>query len=364
VKPNLILGLGFFLASCWATSLWSQPLRGPGDGPHPTLDMTITPILQSLPIYCGVRDFILWEHSHQLIYRDDHNSLNAMDLDNGSVRAYSSMTQPISRVVDPNERVLLATGIGRFFDAFHRYWQWIMKKQATPMHHLFWHGNTLYSIGQDKSVSGAEFQIYQYEPGDSLAKSKCSPFSVTTGGSVDTELKVAEGSTYPDVYIHKTQKVEIQGSESYTLWVRHYDLEKCELSPWYIYRNELPGLVKRVFWFDSLRSVAMSIDHPSLNLLWQTPEGIKYFDLGTSQTPMLPNPKQPVLATQDNQKGMHLIFLARATRLWFKTSVGFSGLTEQNIWLTDDGTKLYVAPYFGSRPYRTLISMDLPQLQD
>jgi hypothetical protein len=328
---------------------------GPGDGPNPLIDIGVDPEVRVVQAPGGVEDFVVWEKSKRLFYRDESDELTSIDLRSGDIDDFASMERPISRVVDPSESVVVESGMGRVFRALQRVWHWFIHVKQMPMRHLFWNGNKLYSIGQVATESGAEFHLFSYDRDDEYAQEICHPFQLTTGEESE-QLKVAEGSSFPDVYIYKSQYIDVNAG--YTLWLRHYNLSDCTLSNWYIYRKDLPGAARAVFWFKPLDAFAVSLDDPKLNLLWQSPQGHYYFHLDSTAVPVLPNPGQPVLALFDVGQGIRLIYPAEAKRKVIYGTGSFGTLNESTLWLTADGKRLYIAP-IALAGHRALLELGL-----
>ena len=143
-----------------------------GSGPKPFQDVSSTLISGAtlLKTPGGVEDFVVWENKNKVIYRSQHNQLNAIALPSQRVTRLTTMGLPLSRIVDEDERFLLSASGNWVFDADYGP-RWIQFGAGPrPIEHLFWNRGTLYSYDLELADSKMkELRIYRYRAGDADA---------------------------------------------------------------------------------------------------------------------------------------------------------------------------------------------------
>lgn len=332
---------------------------GGGDtGPKPLSDMTdgFKIDTQNIPSAGAPEEFLFWEKSNKLVYRTELSEIYAGLVPTGQAEKLTNSGLPLSRIVDEKERYLVSESSPSIFDRKYKRWinYWL---DARPFRHLFWNDDKLYSISARIDQHNKQYiNVYEYEVG----KFKAEPVCKTIIAEPGEHYTLAEGSAYPDVFFYRVK----QGSIGKEISVFRMPLKglllPCTMLPLGQYTREIAGPVKSVHMFPELAALAVEVDHPKRNLLWDSSTGCRYFDIGR-QKPLVLNYKKPLIATWSADDGMTLVHLdkeKKANVAWGEYQ-NVTELTQRDVWLADDGERLFVSPAFGYTSTRWLFKMTL-----
>ncbi len=331
-----------------------------GIGPTPLTDIssTLKYHVQTLDAVAGVKEFLYQETSNSVIYRNTNDEIRGLAFsqstgDYASTTLLSTSVYPLSRVVDPTETFVLTDGYGWMLNEKDQTWAEF--STLTNLQELYWSGDTIYSLATNLQTNGnTEYDFYSYEVGGDYQRKLC---SVTSTASAPYTL--AEGHEYPYVFFYRDQI--ISGSDREAL-VYAYDLSSCTMGSPTQYSN-IKGPVKSVYRFDSIDSTAVVFDSPTENLLWDGAGGCQFYEID-NESPIVPNFNQPVVATFTAGQGVTVYFLTTQNKATFLKGLPVNELNQGDLWLTDSGRKLFLAPLFNGERYHWLLNLNLAANQN
>ncbi len=348
----------FFLALItWASlSFAFEPsiLRCGGEGPKPMMDVTngFNAGTRIIPTRGGIQDFVFWNKKNTLVYRDKSSRVIEQPLEGCGGGPISTSTVPLARIVDEDERYLLTEHDSWFLDT-EKTNRWIhYENPSSAVEHLFWSGDSLFSISNFfTSTAPQTLRLIHYRAGESSANVICPNLKLR----VEDGLHVGMGNVYPNVFMHRTRTLE-EGTE---LSVYKLDLRTCGMEALGTYTHLLPGHVETVYWFESLGAIAVKIDHPTMNLMWDAgPNGCRFFDIG-KERPMVLNYNHPMLASWKAKEGMTLYYLNSEKRASIPLAGAIRELAPEDVILANDGQRLFAAPRLADSS-KILLEMKLP----
>lgn len=326
-----------------------------GDGPHPLIDMgSLAPKVRSVRTRGSVKEFVVWEKKNAVVFRNDSNQVFVNYLASGSLQFQGQSNLPLAKLASAQESGLVAHGLGWV-------WDWITGKWkpfgpiGSVFSHLYWQGETLYTMADPLVSTNRGYEFYRYGEGDTGKKPFCSLKSVALGGSESYGL--VHGSEYPNVYLHSTRTLARNYS---VLTIAQVDLQRCEVVREFDYSAyPLKASVKDVYRYEAEDTVGVWLDSPNENLLWDTGGALcKYYDVPADSLVPLQS-RSPLLAVWAKQDGLSLLSIKgeRAHRAKLVNVLPVEELAMTDFWLTSDGTKLYFSPSFHQGEERPILEM-------
>ena len=351
---NWALGI-LALVALLGGSAWSA--CGPGDGGVPLVDISTSVDGGSRLIYTegGVKDFVLWENSDSVAYRNESDLLFSTSLATGQSQQLSSGTVgfPLAHLREAQERFLVGDGTPWLFDAVGGGW-YPYAPPAPVLSPLFWNQGVLYSVEQEAiDERTLQLTVYGYVPGGAPAAPVCAPITLHSG-SLQGSLRLAEGSTYPNIYVYY-QEDSNQGNR---LIMSQVNIQTCApqfTAPFYY---TFYGPIQDVHMFDNLHAFAVKVDHPVFNLLWSHGSSCSYYDIGNLY-PMALNESYPAVATWDPNQGLTVVYLNEHAKASVLKQMDLGEVSEHDLWLNRDGSKLYAAPKLEGANGRLLMELNL-----
>lgn len=349
--------LAFVLFGLLSSVSWAANRCGGGEGgPHPLADFTSSfkADFKVLSTAGDLEEFLFINKSDMLIYRTSEKNIYKMENFESSYKITSS-SLPLGRLVHPSERYLVAEGAPWVFDLKNGVW-YNYQTDARPFVHAMWNGDYLYDVSQRIDGAGSQFiSVYQYKVGSSQSQKICATLESPPGH----HLMMAEGHQYPHLYFYRTEKAG--AGMKITFFEMNVGLF-CHLDPVDKYTREIAGPVKSVHVFKSLGSLAVEVDHPFKNLLWDSTDGCRYFNIERLK-PLVLNYDKPIIATWSPNAGMSLIYLDAKKQAKVKDLVDggspISELLQRDVWMANDGKRIFLSPRFPYDESRWLLRMTL-----
>jgi hypothetical protein len=236
---------------------------------------------------------------------------------------------PLLRFYDPSERYLATDQGNWLFDA-SGLGRWLQLGVSAEMRPVFSNQNSVYGV-EVPSTAQSSWGLYQYRSGVGLTAT-CSYLSI------DGSYQLASGHRYPYIYFYES----LPDAFGNNLIVHRVDVSDCSVHDSQ-FRYSIKGNIQGVFFFNTPGAVAVKIDNPTENLLWNTDQGgCRYYNID-NLFPLQLNPDQPFLATESSGVGLTLIDLenARKARV-MKRNRQLGDLRDSDLYLTGDGNDLFV----------------------
>jgi hypothetical protein len=303
-----------------------------GDGPNPLNDITgsFSPNADVLHTAGSPQEFLVWEKRGSLVYRNEVGEVWTHPL-RDQLTAYK-ITQapgPLARFHDPAERFLATASANWIFDAGSSL-GWVQLGTPGELRPVFSEERTLYGV-ELPSERRPYWNLYQFNEREGLAAA-CPLLTL------DGAYQLASGHTYPYIYFYES----LGDTHGNDLVIHRVDVSNCSMRDSQ-FRYTIKGNIQAVFFFNVPGAVAVKIDNPTENLLWNTDEGgCRYYNID-NLSPLQLNPDQPFLATQPSGAGITLIDLqnARKARV-MRRSHDLGVLKESDVYLSGDGSALFV----------------------
>ena len=317
-----------------------------GDGPRPLSDISAHGNLSPVKTDKAIQEFVLWPRKGEVVYRTVDNELYV------GTQRLSDGPRPLSMLVDPAERYLLALAEPWLLDSDTSKGWAPYRTQSVSLTHVFWARNqVLYDAATPKDAAGNEYLVITaYRPGQPSALPVCPRFRWRPGQG----LRLGHGHEYPGVFLYRVVKMP-RGNR---LSMFSLDVTTCRFKDMGTYTHFIQGEVQSVHRFEPLKSVAVKIDHPTMNLLWDPPAGCRYYDIG-NRVPIFPSYSKPWLATWDKSRGFDLIDLNGQNRAQMLKDAPFEDLRADDVKLAADGKTLVIAPKRRDDNQRWLYRMKL-----
>ncbi len=324
---------------------------GEGGGPKPLEDIStsFTSEANYLQVKGDVKEFLLWENIGKIIYRNASGDI--LQLKTGSENyAFAHSNQPLARVKDPMERYLASEASPSVYDTRTNRW-YHYKLEARPFRHLFFdkvpltlNRYGLYSLSMRLDEKNNQYiSVYEYRIGDSSAYRVCDTLKLPQG----EHYTLANGHSFPYIYFYRHWQDEEQRTR---LSVFSMDIGgACKLKPIKVYTRPIEGPVKSVEVFPFTGAFAAQVVHPTMNLLWDSKTGCRYFNVNQLK-PMIPNRNLPIALTYSQEQGLVYIHLDKQQKVGLSQGIGSEyereivSITDRDVALTDDGKGLYVTP--------------------
>ena len=338
---------------------WAQNRCGGGgdSGPKPLMDISgsFSQDTKMLPSVGSPQEFVFWEKSNRLVYRNEnHDVLASFQGSAFSTTRFAPSSRPLSRITDPEEHFLAAESSPTYFDKKRNRW-FHFSLDARPFRHLFWNRGRLYSISARINEKNTQYiNVYEYRPGDAAAQPICKTIVAENG----QHFRLAEGHSFPNVYFYR----ESQGQSGRLISIYGMDVSFfCKIVGISNYTREIAGPVKSVHLMPKVNGLVVEVDHPTRNLLWDNEQGCRYFNI-QGRKPLILNYGKPLIATWNPEEGMTLIDLneeTKATLGWGRDYDGITELEQKDVWLANDGVRLFLTPKFSDTRDRWLFKMTL-----
>jgi len=327
---------------------------GPGTGGVPLVDISshLSAHERIIKTNAGVKEFVLWEKTGQVAYRNAEDKIAATDLVSGVTKLLGNGGVPLAHLLDPSNRFLLGAGTPWEFDSLNHGW-YQFAPAAANLKPLFWQNGYLFSarIFWDGRIQRVE--IYAYLPEVGVSQRVC-PNLAGFGGNTQP-VHLAEGSRFPNIYFY-TQVYNQMGNN---LGMGRIDITQCELAELNHYPYVFYGPIESVHIYDRLHSFSVKVNHPSYNLLWQSGYGsCNYYNIDNLQ-PLVLSESQPLIATFSSRGGLKIVDLNRQTQATVLRHLPITSISDNDLWLTHDGKRLYAAPELAGQSSRLLFELDL-----
>ena len=354
----IVFVLGCLLCGLSPASTEGQRRCGGGgsEGPKPVTDLAgfkSDAVLVST--HGEVSDFVYWERSNRLLYRNAQQGIFVASPNTGEGAFIATSSKPLSRLIDDNERFAATEGETWALDSFSG--SWFQYTGVPAPHHVFWNAANLYSLGSVYDPSDS-LRVYRYPMATSYAKRICPRVKLAAADG----YHVANGHAYPHILLYRT--VDLGGAYELTLFT--LNVSTCAVKNVGTYKHLVEGKIRSVHWFPALDSVAVRVEHPRKQLLWDTgPGGCRYIEFGDRDF-MVPNPRVPILATYSAKGGLSLVYLSDADKpkeAQVLKDVPIQAIGPRDLQLTDDGQRLLVSPVFADNSRWLLeVRLTAPQI--
>lgn len=329
-------------------------------GPKPLIVSSSPRELRPIQTAGSIQEFTFWENSNLLLYRNDWNGLYDAHPDCGLPRYYGPLQDPLSRVVDSAERFLLVENQPRVRDLTLP--NWYSFGAPTPLRHLFWHKNFLYSASLiTRPDHWQELQILRYKPGAQKAATVCQPLYFEK----NEKVQLAEGHAYPYVYFYNTSP-QNDGSHTLTMYALNIGMNLpilCGLFNLDGITWKMPAPIKNVHKFPTSQAILIEADHPEKRLWWAPKEKCGWVNTGPA-TVMVTNHRLPLIFLWSSGEGLSLYDLKenKSTQLLSSNEIdreSIASIHPSNLFLTSDARRLYLAPLLESDGKQHLYELKL-----
>jgi hypothetical protein len=318
-----------------------------GEGPTP-LNVEVHSITAPVKTRGNVvQEFEVWENHGSVVYRNDNNDFYEVSVDNGAYNKITNFAQPLTHFADPQERYLV-TDIGNwFYDALSGR-QWIQFDKTIPqMEYVFWNQNDLYGIASTYDLAGQQLvHLTRYHAGDDYVVPLCAGLSFDEGQG----FAMAKGHVFPYIYLYQTVP-QNDGTTLFQLYT--LNVLNCDVLPVDGFSHIIQGRVEMVYHYAKQNAIAVKIDDPVKNLMWNVgAQSCQFFNID-NVAPIFLNPNMPVVATWSQfTPGVTLYdFSSAATQVRSTTVLDqgspFAHVGQNDMYLTGDGQYVYVKPTVG-----------------
>jgi hypothetical protein len=336
--------IGVLISLVLVCSLNAEPTRCGGGGPHSFNDISVSVEnhLDWIDAAGSVKEFTPLEKRNSLIFRNQENKVGGIFLGNPRPYLFGHSDFPISRVVDSAEQAILTIGPGDLFNPWSPTPRWIQytNEQVIP---LFWHRDKLFAMSaRTPTKDNPEYNFFTHRPYQSTNAKFCS-FKVDPA----LNFRLASGSEYPFVFFYSTHPTR---TGNFLALVK-FNVNECKVASTSTFNDPFPGEITGVYRFEPLDSIAVKVNNEKENLMWRTPNGCQYFDIG-NLPPIVLNPSQPVIATWSKQTGFTLFNLSTSQKVRILDTLPITAMGTEQAWMNHQGTQLYVAPVFDRKPFR------------
>jgi len=331
-----------------------------GDGPKPLADISNLFHLKvkALDTPSTLQEFLIWEKRNLLVYRDVSGDVKGLPLHPHPHVAPHEMlmtkvSQPLSRLVDPAERYLVSTGDRIWvYDTWGYGWSnAVQKKNVEP---LYWAKDrkkkvqVLVSHSVETGINGAEIhQFFVNTPGETAIAPRCSIQLKDNG------WKAARGAMDPYFYFYSVTKVD----DRWQVILQPFNVLSCRLEKGTIYGG-IRYPVQEVLYFGALGAIAVKVDHPTESLLWWSPQGCGYFDVG-GVSPLVPNFSLPILMSWKAGSSLQIIYPEKSEKVEVLKGLPLQKVSEKDLWISKDATKLFISTNIENEKDRWTMEMNL-----
>ena len=322
------------------------------EGPHPFMALTENPPVKQISSIGGVEEFIYWENSNTIMYRNERDELRGVNRITDQDTLYATTSFEVSRVTDPQERYVLSHEDNWIFDTNNQSaWQ-EFRTDAPHLFHEFWNNGKLFSIDIDPLMFGGQnLGVYRLDLDDPDFESKrvCNATIPFNSG-----FRLAEGSQHPYLFLYRVKFF------LFSEWVEFYrlDVTNCRLTQMGSTEN-IPGRVKRVVRFDSINATAVQFDHPKMSLRWQQGAQCRYHTLDNKEL-MIPSYRFPVMVQWNPKVGIEVTNLAQQRKVGIQRA-DISDIDTRDLWIPIRGKELLISPV-NQNNQRHLLHVDLSNL--
>lgn len=328
-----------------------------GDGPQP-LPVKTHGLEEKIGTVGTAQDFVVWENSNQIIYRNEKNDLYVTGLTGGTGgRKFATSPGPLTHFPDPQEEYL-TTSLGAWFldvNGGH----WIQYTKTVPeMEPIFWNGDDMYALPATTDLMGSVMKIYKYHANSDYVEVHCDS-NTNLNFNVANGWHLAQGHSYPWIYLYQ----EIPLSQGTVVNLYRVQADRCQVEQLQPFKLVTQGRIQSIYRFEKQDAIAIKLDTPTRNLLWkQGSQGCQYFDIGPDSQPILLNRQLPVMAAWSAYSpGVTLYDFRNVTKQVQMTTVldepaaPILNLGSEDLYLSDDGQQLFVRPGVGREASSSLM---------
>lgn len=329
-----------------------------GEGPKPLSDISglLNYKVKPVDTPATLQEFFIWENKNTLVYRDVSGDIRTLSIAKNTPTpskeyVITKLSQPLSRITDSSERYLTSLGDRIWvYDTWTSGWNnAVQKKNVEP---LFWTENAKrnYLVSHSVTSTGTTqtHEFYSTVAGSSSQTPIC-----TFTQNNQNPLRGARGAADP--YYYFWGEMEVDGKRLVTL--HPLNVFTCRFEKGVIYEG-VRHPVQEIIYFKNLNAIAMKLDNDKQNLLWWSPKGCDYYDIGRV-SPMVPNFKLPVLMTWTPEHSIQLIYPEKAERVELLKGLPIQSLEEKDVWLNKDANRLFLASKLEDDNQRWLMEMEI-----
>lgn len=330
---------------------------GPGNGGVPLVDVSnhISANEKILKTDGGVKEFVLWERSGKVVYRNADDKIATFNLASGMNEILGNGGVPLAHLLDPDNRFVMGAGIPWIFDTAAGGW-YQFASNAAQLKPEFWFQGMLVTARIVVAGSYQRIEVYGYTPSMGSPQPICRPF---TFSKTSGPLQLADGSRFPNIYFY-TQAVNQNGNN---LGLGRIDLMSCELAEMNQYPYIFYGPIESVHVFDRLHSFSVKVNHPSYNLLWHSGYGsCSYYNIDNLE-PFVLSESLPRVATFAPGGGLRIVDMNAQTEATVLKNLPIADISDNDLWMTQDGKTLYAAPRLVNQSSRLLMQLKLKMTQ-
>jgi hypothetical protein len=336
-----------------------------GGGPTPFNYIENFPLdVQVLSTQGGVKDFVYLDLKSTVLYRNEYDQLHAVDLSHGYDYYMSRAAGPLSEIIDASERFVtsIAGDNSYVLDTGSYPAQWEPLFSGVQLQPAFWKGSTFYGV----SLGMSDPQHYQLNIYENDLKSNgggTQLCNIQFDATMNSQL--ASGHAYPYIYFYSTQET----SQGTVLYMSKVNVQKslfhdaCEVTQDLLWAQALPGPVQQVDRFPALNSASIKFDFDAYNLLWVTPNGPIWYDIGNEKMPIILNHGVSTIATWNQDDGLTFVFLNDAVA--GNTMAGFpiASVGANDLQLSSDGTTAIFTPQFEDETSRWMLQLNFEMMR-
>ena len=346
-----------FIFVCLIFSVFSPVLasvphnRCGSEGPHPFMDLSgsVKSVPKVVATKSAVQEFLHSNYYQGFVYRDTRSRLWAQNGPTVDGDLYlGRLSHPLSSVTDDSGRFVTTDDSNWFLNlGTGSFWTKIFARDQDRQP-LFWQGRFQYSVHREETATGPNFRFYRYFAGLPVANPVCNITTTHQG------YYLGEGHTYPNVIMYETRST----ATGRMLAVQSVNLLTCQVSVVVSYGADLPGEVRQVSYFDALKSYAIEVDHPVKNLLWDTPQGCRYYNVGGGRA-VFPDFDYPYLTIWTPANGVYLMQLNARQSLQLLKGGETGPFERSHTWFDPKSKQLYLAPELDGNGGRAILEFSL-----
>lgn len=318
---------------------YAGDIRCGGDGPTPFENSSelLNSWVRWVEPAWRVVDFLFWDSRNEIVFRNENRDLKSVRVGSGYDTQLTMLGIPLARIVDKEERYLVTQDGHWIFDnRFPQHWTSISETEDLLLP-LFWNDQHLYLYGWKKlGPNRQRIAVYRYAAdSQSVAQSHCEKTVF-----FQQSYRLGKGHEFPHLVLYQSDK----DTEGHHLTISTLNVEECRFDDVKSYRDPLPGEIRTVMHLGS-RAYAVSVDHPSRNLLWDWGDGCRYYNLA-GEKPFILNRQFPLVGTWNASKGLTIFNLQNSEMMPLAVGSQFSDLGERQIVLSKRGDRLFAAPRY------------------
>lgn len=302
--------LGCLLFIGTQSPVWSQPItcRG-GDGPTPLTNISsdLPSTASLLPLVGEAQEFVVWPKSKSIVYRNNYRELRRFSYKKNKDYHLARLAMPMSKVVDPSEKYVLADRSNWYLNAEQNSPSWDKFNTSLSSKPLFWHTpflgtSHLYSLSRFYYPYSEKIQTLEVLK---FTAGQVKPETCQLSSNVQGDFYIGEGHVFPNIFIYQLRPTARGNILSlYRIRIGHVN-KSCVLEPVKTYSEPVAGQLVSVHQFaDGVTFAYVTWTTKGYQLHWDSPSSkTKVCEFG-DRPPLVLNEEHAVVAGWNQASGL------------------------------------------------------------